>query len=210
VGWQPEQAGRPAGTWLVVTVTDAEAAGAAVRAGADLLDVGPAGPAAIGAIAARHPGVPLGRPWPPAALGGQPSRHRTPEAPLICAGVRAATEALEAGVPREAILVAARPAEAQGIMAAGWAVLADVDDEITPQQRNGTVAPGSAAEGAPAGAGAGDADEVNAAVAAAAVCAWLEVAAVRTRHVRAVRRALDMTASIRGQRPPAWAVRGLA
>jgi dihydropteroate synthase len=61
-----------------------------------------------------------------------------------------------------------------------------------------------------ADAGARHADEVNAAVAASAVCAWMGAAAVRTRHVRPVRRALDMTASIRGLRPPAWAVRGLA
>jgi hypothetical protein len=33
---------------------------------------------------------------------------------------------------------------------------------------------------------------------------------LRTRHVAEVRRCADMTESILGRRPPAWAVRGLA
>jgi hypothetical protein len=57
-------------TWLLVTVGDAAAANAALRARADLLDVGPAGPAAIGEILDRHPGVPLCRGWQPADLAG--------------------------------------------------------------------------------------------------------------------------------------------
>jgi hypothetical protein len=44
----------------------------------------------------------------------------------------------------------------------------------------------------------------------AALCAWQGVAVVRTRHVLEVRRCLDMTATIMGVRPPAWAIRGLA
>ena len=47
-------------------------------------------------------------------------------------------------------------------------------------------------------------------VALAAVHAWQGARVVRTRHVVAVRRGLDMTASIAGLRPPAFAVRGLA
>ncbi|MDR0344212.1 MAG: hypothetical protein LBI49_14105 [Nocardiopsaceae bacterium] len=54
-------------------------------------------------------------------------------------------------------------------------------------------------------AGAGPA----AAVAVAAVSAWRGAPAVRTRHMAAVRRALDMTAAIRGDQPPRRAVRGL-
>ena len=49
-----------------------------------------------------------------------------------------------------------------------------------------------------------------AAIATAAVCAWLGAPVVRSRHTRAVRRAIDMTASIAGHRPPSHAVRGLA
>lgn len=47
-------------------------------------------------------------------------------------------------------------------------------------------------------------------IATAAVCAWLGAPVVRSRHTRAVRRAIDMTASIAGRRPPSHAVRGLA
>jgi hypothetical protein len=55
--------------------------------------------------------------------------------------------------------------------------------------------------------GSGDAGRAGA---LAALCAWHGVAVVRTRHVLEVRRCLDMTATIMGVRPPAWAVRGLA
>ena len=46
--------------------------------------------------------------------------------------------------------------------------------------------------------------------AVAAVCAWSGASVLRTRHVVEVRRCADMTESILGRRPPAWAVRGLA
>ena len=46
-------------------------------------------------------------------------------------------------------------------------------------------------------------------IATAAVCTWLGVPLVRSRHTRAVRRAIDMTASIAGRRPPSRTVRGL-
>jgi hypothetical protein len=61
-----------------------------------------------------------------------------------------------------------------------------------------------------------DADKLAAAatsaavIATAAVCTWLGAPVVRSRHTRAVRRAIDMTASIAGRRPPSHAVRGLA
>jgi hypothetical protein len=51
---------------------------------------------------------------------------------------------------------------------------------------------------------------VPAAVAVAAVATWQGAPAVRTRHVLAVRRAVEMTAVIRGDRLPARTVRGLA
>jgi hypothetical protein len=47
-------------------------------------------------------------------------------------------------------------------------------------------------------------------IATAAVCTWLGAPVVRSRHIRAVRRAIDMTASIAGRRPPSRTVRGLA
>jgi hypothetical protein len=47
-------------------------------------------------------------------------------------------------------------------------------------------------------------------IATAAVCTWLGAPVVRSRHTRAARRAIDMTASIAGRRPPSHTVRGLA
>jgi hypothetical protein len=70
-----------------------------------------------------------------------------------------------------------------------------------------------AAAGAARGAGAarpGDRVTPAAVIATAAVCAWLGAPVVRSRHTRAVRRAIDMTASIAGRRPPSRTVRGLA
>lgn len=86
----------------------------------------------------------------------------------------------DAPIPAERVLVSIVPAEVEAHTRAGWPVLVDVD---------------------------GDGDT---AVALAALCAWLGAAVIRSRHVREVRRSLDMTASVMGTRPPAWAVRGLA
>jgi len=59
-----------------------------------------------------------------------------------------------------------------------------------------------------------DADQLAvtpaAVIATAAVCTWLGAPVVRSRHTRAVRRAIDMTASIGGRRAPSRTVRGLA
>jgi hypothetical protein len=48
------------------------------------------------------------------------------------------------------------------------------------------------------------------AIAVAAISTWLGAPVIRTRHTLAVRRAIDMTASIAGRRPPALTIRGLA
>lgn len=61
-----------------------------------------------------------------------------------------------------------------------------------------------------AGSGAAQEAPVAAVIAVAAISTWLGAAAVRTRHVREVRRAIDMTSSIAGTRPPALTTRGLA
>lgn len=53
-------------------------------------------------------------------------------------------------------------------------------------------------------------DPVAAAIAAAAIGTWLGAPAIRSTHVRAVRRAIDMTRSVAGTRLPALTVRGLA
>lgn len=51
-------------------------------------------------------------------------------------------------------------------------------------------------------------ERLEGSLAATAVAAWLGVTVFRTHDVRATRRVLDMVASIRGDRPPARAVRG--
>jgi hypothetical protein len=103
---------------------------------------------------------------------------------LICADPGAAAAAAgRRGIAPERILVRVTPAQIESAADSGWATLVDVD----------------AVGGLLAGVEA-----------VAAVCAWLGVSVVRTRHVAEVRRALDMTETIRGTRPPAWTVRGLA
>jgi hypothetical protein len=64
--------------------------------------------------------------------------------------------------------------------------------------------------GSPAAADADQAGTPAAVVATAAVLAWLGTPAIRTRHVLAVRRAIDMTCSVAGTRLPALTTRGLA
>jgi dihydropteroate synthase len=53
-------------------------------------------------------------------------------------------------------------------------------------------------------------DRAEATLAATAVCAWLGARMVRAHDVRATRRVLDVVASVRGDREPAVARRGLA
>jgi dihydropteroate synthase len=83
-------------------------------------------------------------------------------------------------------------------IAAGYAALVDLRD-------------GPAVTGPAGGLAAVPADGLAAGpIAVAAICAWLGAAVVRTSHPAQVRRALDMAESIRGTRPPARTVRGLA
>jgi hypothetical protein len=110
---------------------------------------------------------------------------------LLCDRLSAAEQAAGAGIAKDRILVQVTPAGVGAASQAGWQVLVEVDDDATS-------GPGSSGTG---GAAAG---------ARAAVCAWLGASVVSTRHVTQVRRCLDMADSIRGARPPAWAVRGLA
>jgi hypothetical protein len=220
VEWQLRDTSSPAGTALTATVRDADAAGAAVRAGADLLDLGRADLAMIAEIRDRHPGVPLAVSWPPARQAVTRLDSLTgPISPvsLICDNIPAAGAAMTAGVPREAVLLAVLPSRVTAATAAGWAVMADVDQAAgvpgRVPNRCADVIPPPAADKPTADEAMADeamADEVSRAVAAAAICEWLCVAAVRTRHLPQVRRALDMTASVRGSRPPVWAVRALA
>ena len=51
-------------------------------------------------------------------------------------------------------------------------------------------------------------ERLEGSLAATAVAAWLGATVFRTHDVRATRRVLDMVASVRGDRPPAVALRG--
>jgi dihydropteroate synthase len=93
-----------------------------------------------------------------------------------------AARAVEAGVEPERIIVGSEGVrELEELTAIGWPVL---------------VSPSSAA-------GAGG-------LAVAAVAAWLGARVFRVDEVRETRRALRMVSAIRGDMPPAYAVRGLA
>ncbi len=102
---------------------------------------------------------------------------------LLCRDPTAAAAAAARGIAPERILVRVTPAQIESAAESGWATLVDVDDF------GGSLAGVEAV---------------------AAVCGWLGANVVRTRHVAEVRRALDMTETIRGTRPPAWTIRGLA
>jgi dihydropteroate synthase len=239
-------------TALLAIVDDPAAADAAIRAGADMLDLGHASPEAVTRVRGRHPGTLVTGYAHTADVVRDAATARRAGAGLICDSLPDAAAAARTGIPRDAILVAVPPVLAGTVATAGWAVLAEVDEalpgtpgapaaspeaEKTPTSEEGETAatgeamthpghrrPDSAASLAAyaaslaaeeartalsATAAAGCAHPA-ATVAAAAICAWLGIPAVRTRHVKEVRRALDMTASIMGTRPPAWTLRGLA
>lgn len=90
---------------------------------------------------------------------------------------------------------------------------AEVTGETGPgADMTGEAGPGAKAtrEAAPGAEIPGEAAPGAGALAVAALSGWLGAAVVRTRHPRPVRRALDLTDSVRGARPPARTVRGLA
>jgi hypothetical protein len=97
----------------------------------------------------------------------------------------------EPGFPIPAVLVTVMAAAGQRRRTAADSVV-DADLVAAP--------PGTPPEDAP----------VAAVVAVAAISTWLGAAGVRTRHAPQVRRAIDMTSSIAGTRPPALTTRGLA
>lgn len=179
----------PAGTALLAVAGTAAEAAAAVRAGAALVDLGTAGPAVIAAFRAGNPGIPVCAACEQADLVRDPAMALRTGAILVCTGLSAAAGA---PVPQSRLLVDVRPSMVPDAIAAGYAALVDLAD--------------SPAQPPDPGLAAGP-------IAIAAICAWLGAAVVRTSapgQVRQVRRALDMAESIRGTRPPARAVRGLA
>ena len=126
--------------------------------------------------------------------------------------------------PRQAALARAEGADLIDVRGATPGALAAIraslpagvlwtDPRADPLDADKLAAAGAArGAGARPGAAAGPGDRVTpaAVIATAAVCTWLGAPVVRSRHTRAVRRAIDMTASIGGRRPPSRTVRGLA
>ena len=224
-----------AGAAVLAVVTSAAEAEAAVAGGADLLDLPDAAPDTIAAVRARCPGILLCGAGRAADVVRDAAAARASGALLLCAGIEAARAS---DLPPGRLLVSVPPGLVQEAAQAGWAVLVDADRAAAQLSRGesagsapagsapagsapGGSAPGGSAPGgsapaeeAPAGSGptGGERAEQDQAgiVAMAALSSWLGAAVVRTRHPVPVRRALDMAASIRGVRPPARTVRGLA
>jgi hypothetical protein len=207
---------------VLAVVTSAAEAAAAADAGADLLDLPDASPDTIAAVQARCPGILVCGPDQPADVMRDAAAARGTGALLICAGIEAARAS---DLPANRLLVSVPPDLVRQAAHAGWAALVDADlaaAQAAREERAGH-APGrgeraEAGEAGPAEAGAGSwpaagerADQDHAGIVAmAALSSWLGAAVIRTRYPVPVRRALDMAASIRGIRPPARTVRGLA
>ena len=210
----------PAGTALLAVADDLAEAVAAVRAGADAVDFAAAPAGVITAFRARHPGVPVCAALPSAELVRDASLARATGALLLS---RDAEAARRGGVAADRVLIEVQPALVPALIEAGLGGLVDADQcaELAARRPGAGLSPGAAAAGpsgagpsgaGPAGAGPSGADPAGLAgiVAIAALSSWLGARVVRTRYPGPVRRALDMTASIRGTRPPARTVRGLA
>jgi hypothetical protein len=191
----------------MVVADTAAAASSAVDEGADLIDLTGAAPAEVAAFRRAHPGVPVCADAD--GDGGQADLTRDPAvaaasgARLICARQE---EAARSGLPPERLLIETSPAGLMAALAGGYPVLVDLPGTGA---RPGGTAPddGTAPDEA---AIPGDGPPGAAALAVAALSGWLGAAVVRTRHPQPVRRALDLTDSVRGVRPPARTVRGLA
>ena len=166
---------------LLAPVTTVAQAAAAAAAGAALVDAGRDG-ALVPAIRLAVSGVLVCGQHETADLVRDADLAARTGAALICPGPDAAAAAVVRGVAVERILVQAAPAGIEAAVRAGWRVLADLEG-LDGRAR---------------------------AEAVGAVCAWLGASVLRTRYVTEVRRCADMTESVLGRRPPAWAVRGLA
>jgi hypothetical protein len=186
------------GIALLVPVATVEQAASAAAAGAGLVDAGDHA-ALVPAIRRAVSGVRVCGEHEDAELMRDADLAARTGAALICPGADAAEAAVRRGVSAGRILIQAAPAGIEAVVRAGWPVLADLEGLADLE------------EGAELDGLTGlDPHGLARTEAAAAVCAWLGASVLRTRHVAEVRRCADMTESILGRRPPAWAVRGLA
>jgi hypothetical protein len=189
-----EASHRPGQAWLAEAL---ERVRAAVADGAHLVDIGQGDDIAVDAIRATSPQAIICADVTGADLTRDPAVAARTGAALVACGTSRPGAGTSRQVPAPqaaeqvppalsdrragATLTEAAPAEAPALIAAGQAVLADADVQ-----------------------------ELASTIAVAAVLAWLGVRIVRTRHVAAVRQALEMVESIRGTRPPSSTRRGLA
>jgi hypothetical protein len=187
------------GIALLAPVATVAQAAAAAAAGAGLVDAGDDG-ALVPAIRRAVSGVRVCGVHEDADLMRDADLAARTGAALICPGPDAAEAAVRRGVAAGRILVQAAPAGIEAAVRAGWPVLADLEGVADLEEL-------ADLEGVADLAGSARLARTEA---AAAVCAWLGASVLRTRHVAEVRRCADMTESILGRRPPAWAVRGLA
>ena len=206
---------RPAGprTALMAVAATAAAASSAVDGGADLIDLTSAVPAEVAAFRQAHPGVPVCADAGGDAYAGPADLTRDPAvaagsgARLICARQE---EAARSGLPPERLLIETSPAGLIAALAGGYPVLVDLHGTGTGTRTGPGRTSQDSGTSPDEAAVSGDGPPGAAALAVAALSGWLGAAVVRTRHPQPVRRALDLTDSVRGVRPPARTVRGLA
>jgi dihydropteroate synthase len=119
-----------------------------------------------------------------------------------------AERAVEVGVPRESVLI--DPAHDFGkntrhslqltrelgrLVETGWPVLVSLSNKDFVGESLGGLPPG---------------ERLTGTLASTAICSWLGACVFRAHNVVETKQVLDMVACIRGTRPPARAVRGLA
>jgi hypothetical protein len=154
----------------------------AIADGARLVDLGVTDEEAVRAVRAIDPTVIVCAEAPGADLTRDPEVAAHTGAVLLRPAPTNGSPGSGGGTSgSESILVTSEPADVGRLAPLGWAVVVDVDAVDFP----GTLA-------------------------VAAICAWLGARILRTRHVAAVRQAVEMVESIRGARAPSWARRGLA
>jgi len=215
---------------LIAPVSTVPEAAAFAAAGARLVDVG-YDDALIPAIRGRLADLRICGHGAGADIVRDASLAARTGAGLICPDVRVAADAVQLGIAAERILVQTAPGGIAAAARSGWATLVDLTDEEVDQPPEEVDPAGKQADLAArgtvprarqdragqdragqdrAGRDRAGRDIVARAAAVAAVCAWLGVAAIRTRHVTEIRRSVEMTESILGRRPPAGTLRGLA
>ena len=180
----------------IVPAGSMERVDAAVAEGADLVEIGPGTGSFVAAVRKAYPelviGVRTGRGEVAreACAAGADLLSGGLSGPLldvaaefgvgVVGSLTEAARAVEAGVRPERVIVEGSRQVAD-LVASGWPVLVSLSDSDLP----------------------GD-------LARAAVFGWLGARVFRVQRVRETRRALRMVSAIRGDIPPAYAVRGLA